>query len=36
MDYWLAPGLRMYTVNRDIVSHRIGAPSDNSHSIGVK
>ncbi|MGH7890359.1 MAG: glycosyltransferase family 25 protein [Thermodesulfobacteriota bacterium] len=30
MDYWLAPDLRMYGPNKDIVSHRVGAPSDNS------
>lgn len=30
LDYWLIPDLKMYTVNKDIVSHRTGAPSDNS------
>lgn len=30
MDYWLAPDLKMYTVNRDIISHRPGAPTDNN------
>ncbi len=29
MDYWLIPDLKMYTVNRDIITHRNGAPTDN-------
>jgi GR25 family glycosyltransferase involved in LPS biosynthesis len=29
MDYWLIPDLKMYSPNRDIVSHRPGALSDN-------
>jgi GR25 family glycosyltransferase involved in LPS biosynthesis len=29
MDYWLIPDLKMYTPNKDIISHRAGAPSDN-------
>lgn len=30
MDYWLAPHLKMYTVNKDIISHRAGAATDNN------
>lgn len=30
MDIWLNPELKMYCVNKDIVSHRAGAPTDNS------
>jgi GR25 family glycosyltransferase involved in LPS biosynthesis len=30
MDYWLCPDLKMFYFNRDIVSHRAGAPSDNN------
>ncbi len=30
VDFWLIPDLKMYSVRRDIVSHRCGAPSDNS------
>lgn len=30
MDYWLIPDLKLYCVNRDIISHRADAPSDNS------
>lgn len=29
MDYWLIPNIKMYTVNKDIVSTRVGAPTDN-------
>lgn len=29
MDFWLVPGIKMYTVNRDIVSHAAGSLSDN-------
>lgn len=30
MDYWLNPQLNMYSVTTDIISHRAGAPTDNS------
>jgi GR25 family glycosyltransferase involved in LPS biosynthesis len=30
MDFWLVPNLQMYTVNRDIVSHAPGSPTDNN------
>ncbi len=30
MDLWLNPELKMYCVRKDIVSHRAGAPTDNS------
>lgn len=30
MDFWLVPNIKLYSVNKDIVSHRPGAPSDNS------
>jgi hypothetical protein len=30
MDFWLIPGIQLYCVNKDIISHRAGAPSDNS------
>ncbi len=30
LDFWLIPNLQMYAVNKDIISHRVGAPSDNS------
>lgn len=30
MDVWLNPELKMYCVSKDIVSHRAGAPTDNS------
>jgi GR25 family glycosyltransferase involved in LPS biosynthesis len=30
MDIWLNPDLKMYSVTQDIVSHRSGAPTDNS------
>lgn len=29
MDFWLAPDLKMYAVNKDIVTHLIGAATDN-------
>ncbi len=29
MDIWLNPDLKIYSVNKDIVSHRAGAPTDN-------
>lgn len=30
MDFWLVPNIEMYIVNRDIVSHAPGAPTDNN------
>lgn len=30
MDYWLASDLKMYSVNKDIISHRALSPSDNN------
>ncbi len=30
MDFWLNPEIKMYCVNKDIISHRAGAPTDNS------
>lgn len=30
MDIWLNPSLKMYCVNKNIVSHRAGAPTDNN------
>lgn len=30
MDYWLCPDLKMYHFERDLVSHRAGAHSDNN------
>lgn len=30
MDFWLVPGINLYSINKDIVSHRPGSPSDNS------
>ena len=35
MDYWLVPDLKMFTVNWDIVSTRIDAPTDN-HQEGYR
>ncbi len=29
MDFWLIPNLKMYSVNKEIVSHRAGSLSDN-------
>jgi len=29
MDYWLVPGIKMYSTTKDIVSTRVGAPTDN-------
>lgn len=31
MDFWLIPEIKMYTVDRDIVSHAVGAPTDNNY-----
>lgn len=31
MDFWLVPNLQMYSVNRDIVSHALGSPTDNNY-----
>ena len=36
MDFWLIPDLKMYSVNKDIVSHKAGAPSDNSEPAYLK
>lgn len=30
MDIWLNPNLKMYSVTKDIISHRAGSPTDNS------
>ncbi len=30
MDFWLIPDLKMYSVNKDIISHAAGAPTDNN------
>ncbi len=30
MDFWLVPNLKMYSVNKDILSHAAGAPTDNN------
>jgi len=30
MDFWLVPNIKMYSVNKDIVSHAAGAPTDNN------
>lgn len=30
MDFWLVPNLKMYSVNRDIVSHAAGSITDNN------
>lgn len=32
IEYFLAPGIKLYTVNRDIVTNLVGAPSDNGSS----
>lgn len=29
IEYFLAPGIKLYTVNRDVVTNLVGAPSDN-------
>jgi len=31
MDIWLNPHLKMYSVNKDLISHKAGSPSDNSY-----
>ncbi|HSX11034.1 MAG TPA: glycosyltransferase family 25 protein [Chlamydiales bacterium] len=30
-DFWMVPDIQIYSVNEDIVSNRVGAPSDNSY-----
>jgi len=31
MDIWLNPNLKMYSLNKDLISHKAGSPTDNSH-----
>lgn len=31
IDMWMAPGLKIYSLNKDLISHKVGSPSDNSY-----
>lgn len=35
-DLWMVPGIQLYSVNQDVVSHRPGAPSDNSYPFYIE